>query len=175
MTFGSNNLTPFPKVPVDCPYCANTYSRRDKLNEHIRKTHPECEVPKAPRTSPPKSEVDITFEMLLQKQLSLCLQFENLHSMVSPAFAAALMTPPNMNGLMGIPIVHHIPGSNGRGKYKEKLFACPHCGKRYCDASRLKNHVDARHMTNDDQWKDVGPGVDIAVKEEHHPSGFQVR
>merc|ERR1712233_111773 len=25
-----------------------------------------------------------------------------------------------------------------------------------------------------DQWKDVGPGVDIAVKEEHHPSGFQV-
>ena len=94
--------------------------------------------------------------------------------MVSPAFAAALMTPPNMNGLMGIPIVHHIPGSNGRGKYKEKLFACPHCGKRYCDASRLKNHVDTRHMTNDDQWKDVGPGVDIAVKEEHHPSGFQV-
>merc|ERR1712083_704216 len=60
------------------------------------------------------------------------------------------------------------------GKYKEKLFACPHCGKRYCDASRLKNHVDARHMTKDDQWKDVGPGVDIAVKEEHHPSGFQV-
>ena len=95
--------------------------------------------------------------------------------MVSPAFAAALMTTPNMNGLMGIPIVHHIPGSNGRGKYKEKLFACPHCGKRYCDASRLKNHVDARHMTNDDQWKDVGPGVDIAVKEEHHPSGFQVK
>ena len=95
--------------------------------------------------------------------------------MVSPAFAAALMTPPNMNGLMGIPIVHHIPGSNGRGKYKEKLFACPHCGKRYCDASRLKNHVDARHATNDDQWKDVGPGVDIAVKEEHHPSGFQVK
>ena len=95
--------------------------------------------------------------------------------MVSPAFAAALMTPPNMNGLMGIPIVHHIPGSNGRGKYKEKLFACPHCGKRYCDASRLKNHVDARHMTKDDQWKDVGPGVDIAVKEEHHPSGFQVK
>ena len=95
--------------------------------------------------------------------------------MVSPAFAAALLTPPNMNGLMGIPIVHHIPGSNGRGKYKEKLIACPHCGKRYCDASRLKNHVDARHMTKDDQWKDVGPGVDIAVKEEHHPSGFQVK
>lgn len=101
-------------------------------------------------------------------------QFENLHQMVPPAFAAALMTPPNMKGLMGIPIVHHIPGSNGRGKYKEKLFACPHCGKRYCDASRLKNHVDARHVTKDDQWKDVGPGVDIAVKEPHHPSGFQV-
>ena len=101
-------------------------------------------------------------------------QFENLHQMVNPAFAAALMTPPNMKGLMGIPIVHHIPGSNGRGKYKEKLFACPHCGKRYCDASRLKNHVDARHVTKDDQWKDVGPGVDIAVKEPHHPSGFQV-
>ena len=104
----------------------------------------------------------------------LFLQFENLHQMVPPAFAAALMTPPNMKGLMGIPIVHHIPGSNGRGKYKEKLFACPHCGKRYCDASRLKNHVDARHVTKDDQWKDVGPGVDIAVKEPHHPSGFQV-
>ena len=58
------------KVPVDCPYCENTYSRRDKLNEHIRKTHPECEVPKAPRTSPPKSEVEIDhFKNILAKPI----------------------------------------------------------------------------------------------------------
>ena len=36
----------FAPSPVPCPYCTNTYSRRDKMLKHVRTIHPDREVPK---------------------------------------------------------------------------------------------------------------------------------
>ena len=61
-----------------------------------------------------------------------------------------------------------------RGKYKKKDFACPHCHKAYCDASRLKDHVESKHEQRNDPWRDVGPNTDIAVRNRMVKDGFEV-
>ena len=147
------------KVPLDCPYCENTYSRRDKLNEHIRSKHPEEEVPKAVR-SPSKTTYEASEE---QDPLAIASPIQQLalgHLARGPApgltWATNTFTPVQ------------------RGKYKPKQYSCEHCGKRYSDSSRLQRHVELSHMPANDPWKDIGTGTDIVVKNVQHPSGFDL-
>jgi len=178
------------KVPLECPYCPNSYSRRDKLNEHIRKIHPEKEVPRASR-SPNKVMTPPNPLALLAESLKLPLSHASAPRQVEApishrvgdanieAVLKNMAIPSIQPTIQPIPTPSRVPlllPVNGvvRGKYKPKQFACPHCGKRYCDATRLQTHVEARHLQSNDPWKDVGPGADIAVKNEHYPSGFEV-
>jgi len=83
---------------------------------------------------------------------------------------------PSMNG--GIPVTSHSPrkGNQGgqRGKYKQKSFSCPHCGKGYSDANRLKTHVETKHLQTNDPWRNVGPNTDIAIRSPRVQSGYEV-
>ena len=61
-----------------------------------------------------------------------------------------------------------------RGKYKKKDFTCHHCHKGYCDAARLKDHIESKHEQKNDPWRDVGPNTDIAVRNRAVKEGFEV-
>ena len=154
-------VSPRDKVPLDCPYCTSCYSRRDKLNEHIRKCHPDMEVPRAVR-SPNKSGGDGGSEVQVLSHLGPVLKVSPAAASLAPIFL------PASNGFMP------ASGREPRGKYKPKQYACPACGKRYSDASRLQNHVEQMHMQDNAPWPEVGPGADVAVRNLHHPSGFEV-
>ena len=48
------------------------------------------------------------------------------------------------------------------------------CSKGYCDAKRLKDHIETKHEQKHDPWKDVGPNTDIAVRNRMVRAGFEV-
>jgi len=149
------------KVPIECPYCTSTYSRRDKLYEHIRRIHPGQEVPMLERS--PKAKTPIIEDPLVGQEDDNS-NSSNLSS--NPGFGS---------GVIRIMPASKTRGNQGtRGKYKQKEYNCPHCGKGYCDATRLKDHVAKFHENTDDPWRNVGPNTDIAVRNNLCKSGFEV-
>lgn len=86
----------------------------------------------------------------------------------------------NTGGGFGAGMIRIMPankaktGQGVRGKYKQKEYLCPHCNKGYCDATRLKDHVDKAHEKTNDPWRDVGPNTDIAVRNNLCKTGFEV-
>ena len=61
-----------------------------------------------------------------------------------------------------------------RGKYKQKEFTCPHCSKGYCDAMRLKDHIETKHEQKNDPWRDVGPNTDIVIRNRSVQVGYEI-
>lgn len=152
------------KVIAECPYCTSTYSRRDKLYEHIRRIHPGQEVPMIERS--PKAKTPTVEDSIV----SLDDDNSNSSNMSSNTGGAGF----------GAGMIRIMPANKaknnqaGRGKYKAKEYICPHCKKGYCDAARLKEHVEKAHERNNDPWRDVGPNTDIAVRNNLCKSGFEV-
>eukprot|EP00092_Neocalanus_flemingeri_P005977 GFUD01006438.1.p1 GENE.GFUD01006438.1~~GFUD01006438.1.p1 ORF type:complete len:2243 (+),score=699.78 GFUD01006438.1:100-6828(+) len=155
------------KGTAECPYCENSYSRRDKLYEHIRKTHPGEDVPKMERS--PKAKTPT----VLQDEI-ISLDDDNSNS----SKQSNISSNPGGSGF-GAGIIYISPAGRGnqgtqRGKYKQKEFTCHHCKKGYSDAARLKTHIESVHVKNNDPWKDVGPNTDIAIKNSLCKTGFEV-
>ena len=151
--FEAEPQTRNPSKDCECPYCSNVYSRRDKLSEHIRKIHPGREVPKLERSpkvkAPPVEDEDSN------------------HSQESSADSVTSASGFGAGKIYITPV-------KGRGKYKQKEFTCPICNKGYCDATRLKDHIETRHEQKNDPWRNVGPNTDIAIRNRQVKSGFEV-
>ena len=150
----------------DCPYCDNMYSRRDKLYEHIRRTHPGREVPKLERGSPKNKAKPSWISAIPVEDEDSNQSQESSADSINSGFGAGkiYITPVKDRGNQG----------QQRGKYKQKEFTCPMCSKGYCDAKRLKDHIETKHEQKHDPWKDVGPNTDIAVRNRMVRAGFEV-
>jgi len=154
------------KVSGDCPYCTSSYARRDKLYEHIRKTHPGEDVPikeRSPKVKPNKVSV-VQDEIVDDDEDSNSSKQSDMSS--NPGFGAGriCITPARGRGNQ----------ASQRGKYKSKEYTCIHCKKGYCDAARLKEHIKNSHEKANDPWKDVGPNTDIVVRNKLCKSGYEV-
>ena len=62
-----------------------------------------------------------------------------------------------------------VKGGQQQKKYKQKEFSCPECGKGFCDAVRLKDHIETKH-----KQRNVGPNTDIAVRNRAVTIGYEV-
>jgi len=150
------------KVTAECPYCTSVYARRDKLYEHIRRIHPGQEVPMLERSPKAKTPVEENTITLDDEDSSS----SNMSSNTGGGFGAGMIRI--------MPANKAKTGQGVRGKYKQKEYLCPHCNKGYCDATRLKDHVDKAHEKTNDPWRDVGPNTDIAVRNNLCKTGFEV-
>ena len=161
-----DSQTPAKENSADCPYCDNVYSRRDKLYEHIRKVHPGEVVPiitRSPKVkvSPPDSALPSNDQVEENEEED---DGSNTDSNSGSGFGAGRIYVTAAKGRAG----------GERGKYKQKEFSCPHCQKGYCDASRLKDHIESKHEKKNDPWRNVGPNTDIAVRNRMSKAGFDV-
>jgi len=158
------------KASIECPYCPNIYSRRDKVNEHIRQKHPDQEVPYFGRgKSPSKPNPMVATPSIPRKSPYVEDDEENSpYEKISEAYL--------QNGTTKITAFSPKKGNQGghRGRYKPKAYVCPHCGKGYSDKSRYENHVETLHQTVSDPWRDIGPGTDISVKNHRVQTGYEL-
>jgi hypothetical protein len=82
---------------------------------------------------------------------------------------------PLLNNIKMFGEVDIQPVLNGDGsprKYREKCFKCPHCGKGYSDADRLKTHIHDRHTAK--FFDDIEPNTDVCVKNHHSKLGYEI-
>ena len=136
---------------MDCPYCISAYPRRDKLNVHIKKTHPGKPLVRSD-TSPVK----------ILPRPSATADFDSDSFADSPdtsSSSAAMMMDDSLTV---------------KTKYREKCYKCPHCGKGYVNMARLKNHIEVRHDKANDPFAGLGPNTDIVVRNNRCRTGYDI-